>query len=1227
MNNAYKIKTEFAEFYSDDNPANLALQAGFEIEDKVNAVRRKQELMAEAAKIETPAPEAPSAVVTAPEVSAPTTPEVSIPTTPEVSTPTAVSQAPTDSEMTIEPTKSTPKELFAQAVERERGMLTIPDSVAELEELRQKRHARNYAKSLAMGTNEVSKAIALEDKPLIEVTSPIEFLMTGGAASWKIGGAYGLKMFLAASPGEYGITYAAEELAETRPYLGMAAGIGFGLVHGLAAEKAINKVRGVLTSKNSNAITEAIEKTVSMKIERASTGQYDPLTAPPVAKSTGLSEDQTIFNINSSSSANQATRKNYAQIQAEKFKHMAKRVESERASIQVKVEAGDLRSPEVRQVFREVIDLAHKTELTPDEAKTMQILKTEIIKAERESSVVNKTPDLPFSEASSPIVSKRIHNAVRNKVSSDWYGENALETIDGEVTPASMEKAITALRARLVKEGMSIEDAVKKAPDLFKERLAKGMYGADFIDDVNARNQELLNAFKKANPNKKAPLIRLYKQAEEEMLEIYKNGIDEEVAKKLEAVKPDSFEGIKNTYYRGGIDELDPKYMAPPGSIAMRKAVEAGQSRFKAHDYDISDHLVYVEDKHIIRFEPNLSSLPKAEPSNAVSRIFDYDNIKTVGDMRTALGRLYNKYRTSKQQIWPPKGSADMRPKYPAADRLKVETPYFDTTDNKVKTFKALPDDEVEAIAKLYGWDRSMISNVTVTNDKGSFRISAEDILKGREDFQAWQITDPKGVKFNQWWSVESKNLGASEAKLLGQEANVSSKFRKANSGFQQYRKQREEFLRKAMGFPSAEAHKELGKAYEYYNKLDEVAVVRNILAADVKNLKGSPYERQAKKAMILYGDMLSGSNRLGALNDISRNHARAIAYEEIHKYQEGLSPKELAANYDDVVARYADANDVDFEDADLALRQLAEEDEARRVSEYSSMQDWEIESGDSLVPRQDLSVSDQAGVSMQVGTYRNRSALDQLTDAESLKLGQQLNRVEDHFGVRFIDDLYMPAYIGGSGRINIFKLNTMDDMASLLQTHASFRDSSGQMLITSAKRVNPEHDLGIVPYEGFSDESVQLISRTLMDTQAQMGEMASVILTHPDDIMSVLAFDKLRAVNSMLSTQLKTGAPSAESLDVFRSLNFKGKNDRAILKNILKSLDRNYIVGPDGSFDMRMSQALAGQYAMLNTPAQRASAVLRWADIDTHLNMAEHNTKINELRWQAENILKKVCD
>jgi len=82
---------------------------------------------------------------------------------------------------------------------------------------------------------------------ITQVTSPIEFIATGGAAAAKIAGTTALKVFAAGAPIEYTGTMVFEEVGEDNMLIGLAGEIASGVLAGNIGQKMLNVANKAVT--------------------------------------------------------------------------------------------------------------------------------------------------------------------------------------------------------------------------------------------------------------------------------------------------------------------------------------------------------------------------------------------------------------------------------------------------------------------------------------------------------------------------------------------------------------------------------------------------------------------------------------------------------------------------------------------------------------------------------------------------------------------------------------------------------------------------------------------------------------------------------------------------------------------------------------------------------------------------------------------------------------------
>lgn len=516
---------------------------------------------------------------------------------------------------------------------------------------------------------------------------------------------------------------------------------------------------------------------------------------------------------------------------------------------------------------------------------------------------------------------------------------------------------------------------------------------------------------------------------------------------------------------------------------------------------------------------------------------------------------------------------------------------------------------------------------------------SPEDIISNARKFNEWEITNPGYLR-------RQADLPPSER---------HPRYTPLNSAKLEYSGQMEAFLREKLGFPPKLKD---ANFYLYYRRLDQLAVMRNAFMREIQNLEGTPYELQAKKMFALWRDRVTGSNTLEELNNLNRTRARMQGYMEARAYQQqNINPADVEDAIDKIAERYGITDDVaaqiyrsrmeshtkNSQDAEDTIVELMEEhnldyDSARAMYEeemekFDSLAEeqneaitrWAEEAGDDEVgvPRtQAARAEDQAGTAMSgdIIDMGQKPSLNlrEVLSSDVAAIGKQVNVIENHFGVRFKDRIWYPSDKGGSGRVNIFKINSENDIAGLIRKSVKLNKESMPINI-------PMH-LGVSPAQGTSIGQAQALARIILDTQNQLGAVAEQLVKHPDDLLTAIAFDKLQYLNRALIAQLTRGEMPQETLARFMKYDMLADSDFTLTEQLIKTIDDNYAFFGPGNADIRESVAWAQMYLDLPDAQTRIRTLDQWDRARVYQGLETEHINNIAARKQLTKILEDSC-
>ena len=232
----------------------------------------------------------------------------------------------------------------------------------------------------------------------------------------------------------------------------------------------------------------------------------------------------------------------------------------------------------------------------------------------------------------------------------------------------------------------------------------------------------------------------------------------------------------------------------------------------------------------------------------------------------------------------------------------------------------------------------------------------------------------------------------------------------------------------------------------------------------------------------------------------------------------------------------------------------------------------------------------------------------------------RSLKKIEDHFGVRYTDNLYRPIFDGGNGKINTFKVNTLDDIHSMLNVYDNIPE------ILDSPYINADTMLGLTPYQGHAKEMVAKLSHTLYDVNSQLWDTAIRLTNNPDDILSAVQFEKLRSISGILSSQLTDGKPAEEALMRLAKYNFRAYSDAEVVEIMKSIVESNYAIFRQLKTDTRATHMLADMIDDLGDTNKIGKFLNSLSRVDDYTSMFKENSKLIQFRKILSQQLDEAC-
>lgn len=978
-----------------------------------------------------------------------------------------------------------------------------------------------------------------------------------------------------------------------------------------------------------------------------------------------------------------------------------RKVAVQRAKVRNAVEAGDLRDPVVRQVISQATELTRQTadDITPEDALTLEHVQQTV-----KSAAV--APDKSGSKAVEAVMESggpmpaRIHQAVTTMVSDSWYGLPTIlppsASIDSEIGKQIvnnqkrilLEEGAIPGAATDIKARNMVQKQTKDLYELMRKRLqaSKGLQGEELeTATIQAISRKIANG--QMGSNFQYDLMRTLKEQfevardngtpfnyfsklneiETRLIKDYQTGVADETKMALANVNVDSLGGRQKSFVKGGNEGEesaifeDAWFPTPPGSVQF------ANGKYYFEDWDIADNIVLNPDSSSIMFKTDLTPMPKKKSTDARSTLFDFATIKSRKDAFFAIQGLLNSVMSM------PKKRVGAFTIFAEADTWKVKKKIFSKKENKQVERLVLPENEVEQIARLYGWHPRELQ--PHTSDSG-FQRFAEDILSGYENYESWETMNPGSIaaawdeknaikalraKANNLISKEGKPEQAKKlfAEAEARESALPNERLNYSSAWSNYRQQRMNFVMKRMGLDPAKT----ADTYKYYDMQDRLTYARYQILNEIKKLEGSPDEAALKKMYMALQDYLGGTDTLGTLSRINRGQARNMGRREAELFQ-AWGYKYDPAEAEIRIQKLAEEQGITFDEAaEVAARdmlgsreygQSAEEAEAgiQEILDNNAkaIKDGQHPESDALtreeatelyynqVGRANELADDEARAFMddtQEARIRSKHVRAPGSSAEDMMASDAFSQIEDKFGSRIVDPKYVPSLANGDGRINLLKVNSLDDIQSVLAKFDLPVDPKygvqGSIARVLLDDLDPMEMVGIQAYNGHSQDMVNRLTSVIADIQSQTEEAAEILTRNPSDVLSALAFDKLQTIEAIFASQLANGQPSSSMLNRLKKLDMTSASDREGIDKIGDIVEDNYNIsgltdGPKADIDLRESTAKAEMYMALTTPQQRGNFMRQSAAVDEHYNMSAHKAELQSLRQNVSRKLRILC-
>jgi antitoxin component of RelBE/YafQ-DinJ toxin-antitoxin module len=186
-----------------------------------------------------------------------------------------------------------------------------------------------------------------------------------------------------------------------------------------------------------------------------------------------------------------------------------------------------------------------------------------------------------------------------------------------------------------------------------------------------------------------------------------------------------------------------------------------------------------------------------------------------------------------------------------------------------------------------------------------------------------------------------------------------------------------------------------------------------------------------------------------------------------------------------------------------------------------------------------------------------------------------------------------------------------------------------GTVADTLLDDIDPEIQLGVTPYKGHPQPMVNRLSTLASDVQDQLNEAAEILVQEPDNALSAITFDKLKAVQNIILGQLTRGQPSSESLAQLARMDFTAITDRGGLENVSDAIRDLYIVTTKNgelSVDTRIPVEQAKMLSNIDDPAAQTKFLREISLVEEASGIPQLQAKLQGMRKTASQIIKDNC-
>lgn len=790
---------------------------------------------------------------------------------------------------------------------------------------------------------------------------------------------------------------------------------------------------------------------------------------------------------------------------------------------------------------------------------------------------VTLTPDMPLPVSKSvgpdyspfgepPALNADQIKALEQETIEEWFGKpkfnvpGVRKLKQGEkYTRAELDKihgtVINQYAARMQKLDPALppDEALRQAQTKFYDDLAKGIHGEDYKSDVDDLFQTLVSNAKKAK--QKVNLDDLRAKAHELTYQEYVAEYEKALAKKKASVRAQG--GIKKKYIEGYT-----------GSVwEDQNMVELN---IKVHPETGS--LVYDS-----AISPPVAGSKTKEPFK--SRNFDYGAIKSRADAEHAMKQFIHAGENAR--VWTTVGG-NKKKVLPGSEKVRSKGWRYDIEAKKTVDTEGLSDNAYIQVAKMYGWDEMSIPPVQKFDASGK-QISytdTEDLIKGFNQYNEFEQSMPG-------WLRREADMQA--------EVAPDPRYYAATLGRAGYINGVKDFLRQKFNLPAN------AEPWKLTQRVEELAVMQTKLLEDISLATGTPQEAFAKRMYLLFKDKITGSHSLEYAKTVNQARQRELGYYEVLDFQ-GKRTKNPALQLE------ADQGKYGMTGTDTPDSQLADD-----LDNFDA--DNPEYDGSSIRPANDADAYEEGLSIKSKGPGVDPYA--QYAEERKLYYAKQVNEIENKFGVRYSDEPYGSSALGGSGKFNLFKVNSAADLMLSLEHLDEALKEAPVFVDTIAK-------FGLTPKPGLPSTQVAKLGVAIGDAQFQLDELAERMIQEPNNVVATLGFEKMRAIHQTLVDALTVDdvSLSAPKLDQF---NFMATDDIQMAGNFGKQIMDNFVMYSKIGPDTRVSTLMAQMYSTLPTPQAKAKFLARANQLDTTNPpmMAKESIK---MRQQLSKMIEDAC-